>query len=173
MRSFFSVAWDGALGLQRWIMFLSCAAIIVGLFAEVLGRYVFSASIFGLNEVVMIPAIWMYFMGASYAAHRGEHISANFLQVYARSDRSKAILRLVITAISLVLGVVFTYWASYYVFDSFQRNGTTSIFDIPLVIPQSAVVVSFVLMVMYTIVDLLKAISDVRGPHGVPNAVEE
>lgn len=173
MRRLLRASWTGLLGFQKWVMFLSCAAIIVGLFAEVLFRYVFRTSIFGLNELVLIPAIWMYFMGASYAAHQGSHISANVLQVYLKSERAKATLRLVIAVISVVLGVIFTYWASYYVLDSFQRGGTTSIFDLPLIIPQSAVVVGFVLMVLYTVVDLLKAVRDVREPQGPLMAVGE
>ncbi|SMY12654.1 TRAP transporter small permease [Brevibacterium jeotgali] len=173
MKPVLQAIWAGLVRFQKWVMFLSCAAIIIGLFAEVICRYVLRTSIFGMNELVLIPAIWMYFMGASYAAHQGSHISANVLQVYLRSERAKAVLRLMIAVISMILGVIFAYWATYYVMDSVQRGGTTSIFDIPLVIPQSAVVLSFVLMVLYTAVDVAKAARDVRAPQGIPTAVEE
>lgn len=167
MKTIVEAGWTGLLRFQRWVMFLSCSAIIVGLFTEVVCRYILQTSIFGMNELVLIPAIWMYFIGASYASHEGSHISANVLQVYMKSERAKAILRLVIAVISLILGIIFTYWASYYVLDSVRRGGTTSIFDFPLVIPQSAVVAGFVLMVLYTTVDLVKAARDVRAPQSI------
>lgn len=173
MKPILAAGWAGLLRFQRWVMFLSCAAIIIGLFAEVVCRYILKTSIFGMNELVLIPAIWMYFIGASYAAHQGSHISANVLQVYLRSERAKAVLRLAIAIISIVLGVIFTYWASFYVLDSVRRGATTSIFDLPLVIPQSAVVVGFVLMVLYTSVDLVKAACDVRAPQSITTAAKE
>ncbi|GAA2104682.1 MULTISPECIES: TRAP transporter small permease [Brevibacterium] len=152
----------GLLAVQRWIMFLSCALIIVGLFSEVVLRYAFGTSILGMNELIVIPALWMYFIGASYASHQGSHISANVLQVYLRGERARAVLRLVIAVISLGLALVFTWWGVLYLVSSAERGGTTSVFGLPLLLSQSAVTCGFVLMTLYALTEVLRAAREVR-----------
>lgn len=160
----------GLLAAQRWIMFLSCALIIVGLFSEVVLRYAFGTSILGMNELIVIPALWMYFIGASYASQQRSHISANVLQVYLRGERARATLRLVIAVISLGLALVFTWWGMLYLVSSAERGGTSSVFGLPLLLSQSAVTCGFVLMTLYGVGDVVSALRDMRAAGGRPES---
>ncbi|UVI36684.1 TRAP transporter small permease [Brevibacterium spongiae] len=150
------------LAAQRWILFICCALVVVGLFAQVILRYVLGTTILGLNELILIPTIWMYFIGASYASAEGTHISADVLQAYLRSERTKQIVQVIVSAISLAVGLILSWWACLYIQHSLDRPGTTPVFALPLIIVQSAVIVGFILMTMYTAANLYVAIAKLK-----------
>lgn len=161
------------LGIQRVVLAVSCALIIVGLFAEVVARYVFSASILGLAELILIPTLWMYFIGASYASRRGEHISANILDVLLGSERAKAVVVLIVAVISVVLSVILAYWGIAYLTESIARGASSNIWGMPLAIMQSAVTVGFLLMCAYAVLDLVAAVRRLRTPDRVAASAEK
>ena len=150
------------LAVQRWILFICCALVVVGLFAQVILRYVLGTTILGLNELILIPTIWMYFIGASYASAEDTHISADVLQVYLRSDRVKQGVQVIVSAISLAFGLIMSWWAYLYIQHSLDRPGATPVFGLPLIIVQSAVIVGFFLMTIYTAANLYTAITKLK-----------
>lgn len=150
MRKIFHLLAESLLAIQRWILFICCVLVIIGLFAQVILRYVLGTTILGLNELILIPTVWMYFVGASYASAEDTHISADILQVYLRSQKLKQVIQVVVLAISLTVGFIFSWWACLYIQHSLDRPGATPVFSIPLIVVQSAVIVGFFLMTIYT-----------------------
>lgn len=172
MPAFFSAGAKALISAQRWILFICCVCVVIGLFAQVILRYVFGTALLGLSEIILIPTLWMYFIGASYASAQGTHISANVLQAYIGNVRAKAVIRAIVAVISLVVGLVLSWWACLYVDHSLNRPGHTSVFELPLISVQSAVLVGFFLMTFYTAVSLFSAITDLRtetGPRAEPD----
>ena len=163
MKKQLHVAARALLAAQRWILFICCALVVIGLFAQVILRYVLGTTILGLNELILIPTIWMYFIGASYASAEGTHISADVLQVYLRSNRIKQVVRTIVSAISLAVGLILSWWACLYIQHSLDRPGATPVFGLPLIIVQMAVIVGFILMSFYTAVDLYRAIAQLKS----------
>lgn len=163
MKKQLRIAAESLLGLQRWILFICCALVVVGLFVQVVLRYLLGTTVLGLNELILIPAIWMYFIGASYASAQGTHISADVLQVYLRSDRIKQIVQVIVNTVSLAVGLVLSWWACLYIQHSLDRPGATPVFGLPLIVVQSAVVVGFVLMTCYTAAHLYTAITELNS----------
>lgn len=157
--------WDALLGMQRWIMFISCALIIVGLFVQVLLRYVFETSLFGLSELIVIPALWMYFMGASYSAYEDNHVAANVLQVYLKRPMARAVLKLIIAVITLGLSLILTYWGWLYIVESVGSGASSSVWDYPLYLPQSAIFVGFLLMTLYSVANTVIAALALKPPE--------
>lgn len=165
MTTFLTSGAKGLIAAQRWIMFLCCACVIIGLFAQVILRYVFETTVLGLSELILIPTLWMYFIGASYASAQRTHISADVLQAYIRNERVKGVIRTIVAVISLAIGLILCWWAFLYVEHGLARPKSTSVFEIPLITVQVAVLVGFVLMTFYTAVNLYSEITDLRaGP---------
>lgn len=163
MTTFLASGARGLISAQRWIMFICCACVIIGLFAQVILRYVFETTMLGLSELILIPTLWMYFIGASYASAQRTHISAEILQSYIRNSRVKGVIRAIVAAISLAIGLVLSWWALLYVEHALARPKSTSVFEIPLITVQAAVLVGFVLMTFYTAVNLYSEITDLRA----------
>src|SRR5699024_8762724 len=117
---------------------------------------IFQADLYGLEELILIPAFWMYFMGASYGTHLDTHITADLTKVYIKSEKIKSIIQLLNTVICFVIAVVFTFWAYNFVVWSINSGGTSSAWQYPLYIPKSSIMVGFILMSLYLGVKVIK-----------------
>ncbi|MBM6590583.1 TRAP transporter small permease [Brevibacterium sp. RIT 803] len=162
MTTFLASGAKGLISAQRWIMFICCACVIIGLFAQVILRYVFETTMLGLSELILIPTLWMYFIGASYASAQRTHISADVLQSYIRNRRVKGAIRAIVAVISVAIGLILSWWAFLYVEHGLSRPKSTSVYEIPLITVQVAVLVGFVLMTFYTAVNLFSEITTLR-----------
>lgn len=158
MRSLLKYSWNFLLNLQKVIMFLSGVLVLMGLVAAVLLRYVFHKDLYGLEELIMIPAFWMYFIGASYGTHLDTHITADLTNAYIKSKRIKSLIQVLNTMICLVIAAVFTVWANDYVAWSIESGATSSVWGYPHYIPQSAILFGFLLMTFYLLVKFIKEI---------------
>jgi len=58
-----SMIWKFLVKLQRWLMVASSIFVMLIMCLEVLLRYVFKSDLFGIEEIVVIAAFWLYFMG--------------------------------------------------------------------------------------------------------------
>ncbi|SFB02089.1 TRAP-type C4-dicarboxylate transport system, small permease component [Lentibacillus halodurans] len=155
MKKYVYSIWNFLLNLQKGIMIISSILILLGLVATVLLRYIFQADLYGLEELILIPAFWMYFMGASYGTHLDTHITADLTKVYIKDERIKSMVQLLNTVICLVIAIVFTFWANSFVIWSINSGGNSSAWKYPLYIPQSAIMIGFILMSLYLAVKMV------------------
>lgn len=148
------------LTLQQTIMVISSLLIVVGLGITVVLRYVFQTGLQGLEELIIIPAFWMYFIGAAYATQNKEHITADIVSVYIKSERIHLWLGLVVSLINFGLISIFAYWSLQFIQWSINSGARANVWDYPLYVPQSAILVGFVLMTFYTLLQVLKKINE-------------
>ena len=80
-------------------------------FYQVLMRYVFEIPVMGLEEVLVYPTLWLYFLGSVNASREDTQIKANVLDVFLKTDRAKLIVRVIADVMSLVVVLWLTYWA--------------------------------------------------------------
>jgi TRAP-type C4-dicarboxylate transport system permease small subunit len=101
-------------------------------FLQVLVRYVFDFGIFGLNDVTSLIAVWMYFLGASYAAYTNEHISASLVDVVFPADgRTAAVISTVACFLTAVVMLVFAWWSTQYVMWAFDMGAISDELKLP------------------------------------------
>jgi TRAP-type transport system small permease protein len=67
-------------GLNRWLLILLLAAMVVIVFANVLMRYVFGTSVIWSEEVARHLMIWMTFVGSGLALRTGAQLGIDSLQ---------------------------------------------------------------------------------------------
>ena len=65
----------------------------------------------GLEEVLVYPTLWLYFLGSVNASREDTQIKANVLDVFLKTDRAKLIVRVIADVMSLVVVLWLTYWA--------------------------------------------------------------
>ena len=153
-----SLFWWGLLKVQEIILFLTSCMMIGILGAVVVCRYVLRVDLFGYDEIVMISAFWMYFIGSSYAMEKREHVRADILERLL-PPRGKRYLRIFANLLQSLVAIETVHLSVAYVINGFKIWPTTSAWGLPLMTSMSAVTAGFVLMALYVIVQFLEEIT--------------
>ncbi len=82
--------WQFKLRIQRLVMFITSIAFTAAVFLQVVTRYLFNYSLFGVEEFASFAGIVMYFIGAAYATHERSHISASLVDTIFGEGRITA-----------------------------------------------------------------------------------
>lgn len=80
-------------------------------FVQVMLRYVFQHPMMGLEEVLLYPTLWLYFLGSVNASREDTQIKANVLDVFLKTKRSVLVVKCIADALSLVVCAWLTWWA--------------------------------------------------------------
>lgn len=146
-----SLFWKSILGLQRILLVLTSLFVVLIMCAEVVLRYVFKSDLFGIEEIVVIAAFWLYFMGSSYGVFEKSHVKADIIPQMLR-PRARALLSVLVNFTVSALCILFTVWAVGMVQYSITWMPRTTGLRIPIYISQSSVLLGYALMSMYSIV---------------------
>lgn len=134
---------------QKAVMFATNVVLILVLGIVVLCRHVLHVDFFGFDEIILLAAFWMYFIGSSYAMQEKTHIKAdilaNVMSPFA-NRLAKVLSGIVQTAISAFLIVM----SFNLVMRSMVAKAVTSAWNIPFYVPQMAILVGFALMTFYS-----------------------
>lgn len=151
-----SKGWKGLSEIVRWLM-IACSIISTGCMVySVVLRYVFKGNFYGSDEVIMLFAFWLYFMGAVYGSYENSHIKADLLNVYIKNMRKKDAVALLGQFLTIVVNTIVLVWAIRYFGAEIAKGGLSTGLKIPLVIPKSAVFFGFLLMEFYHVVYFIK-----------------
>lgn len=151
-----SKGWKGLSEIVRWLM-IACSIISTGCMVySVVLRYVFKGNFYGSDEVIMLFAFWLYFMGAVYGSYENSHIKADLLNVYIKNMRKKDAVALLGQFLTIVVNTIVLVWAIRYFGAEIAKGGLSTGLKIPLVIPKSAVFFGFLLMEFYHVIYFIK-----------------
>lgn len=145
------------------IIVVSSIMIIFLMLFLVLTRYVFGWSVIGIHEVALVFAMWLYMTGSLTASRRSEHLVVDFLSQKITSPRVRLIHQRVVAFIMIITCLFFAVWAWKLLGWSLKRPQTTPGLSIPLLIPQSAIMVACIGSLVYAIRDF------VIPDHSTPN----
>ena len=96
--------------LMWWVILISCAPLVVLIFAQVWLRYVFHIPMLWVEEIAVTPAFWVYMMGAAYAVYERSHITVDIVAVMIHNPKRRLIVRFIAALITLGLAMLFVYW---------------------------------------------------------------
>ncbi len=122
-------------------------------FTNVVGRYVFSKSVLGIDEVQVFSMVWMTFIGAAAVTLRGENLRMDAL-IKLFPDWLSKLLRVI--ELILILGLsCFVIWVSAsYAKSMFGIISTVG--RIPMAIPHSSVAVGYTLIALIVLRHMLR-----------------
>ncbi|HON33881.1 MAG: TRAP transporter small permease [Thermovirgaceae bacterium] len=152
-----TIFWKVLLKTLRFLMILSTVLVTVILGVVVLFRYVLYKNFIGYEEFVLVGAFWMYFIGAAYSSFRETEIKADFLAVFV-SKKTSLIVSLISKIIQVILGIPLVILAVQMLLFDLEFNPVTVIWKIPLLVPQSAILIGYLLMLLFSIVYLSRDI---------------
>ncbi|SKC81496.1 TRAP transporter small permease [Maledivibacter halophilus] len=158
-----SSLWKGLLLLQRWILTITSILAVLIIVTSVVMRYVFKSDLFGIEEILIIVAFWLYFIGGVHGSYERSHIKADLLSIYIKNERAKLILSFVETFITCIVAIVLSFWGYKYFIWGIEMGAKSPGWKIPLVISQSPIFFGFVLMTFYFIYHLIIDFKKMKG----------
>ena len=127
---------------------------------------------FAYEEWLLAISFWSFFFGASLAAERQTHVTADILGVVLKHPKLIWWRGLIVYAIELLIGIYIVYWCYLAVASeiaAYPHWETTTALRIPSVLPRSAILVGFSFMALFTAIYMVLHIID--GPQ--PQADKE
>jgi TRAP-type C4-dicarboxylate transport system permease small subunit len=150
-----SLIWKLLVSIQKWLMIASSVFVVLIMCAVVVLRYVFRSDLYGIEEIVIIAAFWLYFMGSSYGVYEKSHVKADILP-QMMSKKSQAFLNVVINLIVASLCILFTYWSIDMIRHCLKYMPRTTGLRIPIVVSQFSIFVGYFLMSIYSVIYFLE-----------------
>ena len=148
--------------LEKFLKFgLIVTASLVTLitFTAVITR-AFSINFHGYEEVLIICAFWLYMFGSAYGSFEKSHITADIIVATMPEGYTKALIAMLRNTLTLVLGIIFLYWA----FNLFQWTITmqtkTPVWRIPVTVSQSSLLFGLSVMTFYNAVYLYDEVKE-------------
>lgn len=142
--------------IVKWLMITGSVVSTACMVYAVIKRYVFAGNFYGSDEIIMLFAFWLYFMGAVYGSFEDTHIKADLLNVYIKNMHVKDGVALLAQVATVVVNTIVLIWATRYFFGEIAKWGLSTSLKIPLVIPKSAVYFGFLLMEFYHVYYLIR-----------------
>ena len=148
-------------------MIIAGCIVTVLVFVEVMLRYVFGSPLFGVEEMVCLIAMWLYFIGASYGAYDRTHIKAELVHIWFKTQRSHALINSICSFITFILCVIMIKWSYPYFIWGLKKGETSQALLLPMVLSQSAIFFGAILMSLYFLVELADNILESAGKTAV------
>jgi len=140
---------SGLAAIQRGFLFFLMALLTGAMFTEVITRYFFGTSFFGLEQFIGYTAVWVYLIGSSYGSYERSHIRAEFIGVFVKNKRTLNITRAVSAGVSTFMSCVFAKWSYDFCVESIRMHETTPTQSVPMIYFQSSLLVGAILMAAY------------------------
>lgn len=142
---------------------------VIVAFAMVIGivaRTVLGVPVFGIEEIILMAAVWLYMLGAIMASRERSHLSADFVQTFVKNETISGCVQILSTALSVVMSFFFIWW-SYSLFSwGVDRGQVTPVFSIPLYLSQGSIFLASILLLLYSLRDLFHDVRKLnRGTH--------
>ena len=141
-------------------------ALVAGMeFIQVIMRYILHAPVLWLEETLIFPAIWMYFLGCANASRENTQIVAKVLDIFLKKESHKAALDTLASVCGTVISAWLTYWAwDYFEYSTRVWKQTANLF-IPLAFAESAFFVGMILITAFTAWQIVKDFNRIRNPQ--------
>jgi TRAP-type C4-dicarboxylate transport system permease small subunit len=141
--------WRFLLGAEKIIMIVCSIIPVLGVCYNVITRYILHKNFFGMDDILMILMITMYFWGAGYASYDEEQISADIVTSLMKSEKKIMVMRVIQNVVSTFVCLIYAKWFWDYIAYNFVAGSRTSVLKVPYWIPQSAIFAAFALMFLY------------------------
>jgi len=141
--------WRALKKVQQIVLVFCSVTIILSVVLSVFMRYVFKSSLYGIEEIITLIALWLYFIGGIYGTYENTHISADILSSSGLSTSVKKIFSVIAAIISVFCSLILAKWGIDYIRWSLKVGGATTSLRIPLILSQIPLSICFIGMLVY------------------------
>lgn len=119
-------------------------------FYQVIMRYIMELPVMGLDEILVYPTLWLYFLGSVNACREDTQIKANVLDIFLKTDRARLTVRVIADVMSVVVSLWLTWWAWDYFRYALRVWKESPTLYIPTFYAECAFFIGMALMTLYT-----------------------
>ena len=84
-----------------FVLIASGVTLVLLLFSQVWLRYIFHLPLLWVEEVALIPAFWLYMLGAAYGAYERSHIKVELAHLLTKRPRRRLIIHFIAPSLDL------------------------------------------------------------------------
>ena len=156
-------------GIRKFTLEISVVAILIMAvleIVEIFGRSVFNHSLMIVDEYAGYLMSCMVFMGLCHSYYSGSFVRVE--AIYGKfKGQFKKYIDIIYTFLMLVFTAVFGYYSILLNYKSFTKHlVSTGYYMTPLWIPQVFMSIGILCFFIYTIMDLIKKIKNIREKGG-------
>lgn len=131
--------------IEEIFLVFTLVVMVVLIFMQVIGRYVFESSLTWSEETARYVHIWQVWIGASYAIRQGAHIKVEaFKNIF--NKKSQIIIDLLAVLLWSIITLFLAIYGTNLVMTMFARGQLSPAMRIPMWIPYTAIPVGGTLM---------------------------
>jgi len=138
------------------VMFFCCMMLALLMFGQVIMRYILETPFVGIEEVSILLAVWIYFLGMGYATKKQEHIHGGILSLVVSDPVIFKTVRFFCTIVCIIGACVFGYYASKYALKQIDRGRLSIVMQWPRWVWSVSMFVGFSMMVVYFIIQSVR-----------------
>jgi len=150
--------YNGLKNLQRAIVVLVEIFLIFLIFIQVVLRYVLKAPLMGIEELMLFPTVWLYFIGSANASLDRTHIVCGVFSLMVKKPISVKLFNIVKNLVSLIILLWLLYWAYWYFLYALRMWKISAMLYIPMILGEGIVFVGILLMTIYTTEDFIHSL---------------
>ena len=137
------------------------------LMAAAIMRYVLLIDFYGVEELILLCAFWLYFFGSALAAKENSHLKADFIVSLMKTPKQKAVLSVAQHSVSFVICCYATLLTFRYVAFMYNLGPATQALKLPMIWWQLPLFLGFLLMNIYILGHLIRNIRILIPGKGV------
>ncbi len=145
--------WLALQKLLRFGLIVCGAAVVLITFMATVTRAI-SVDFRGYEEFLVAFAIWLYMFGTAYGSFEKSHITADILVISMKDGLAKDIVTIIRNVLTVVLGIIFLFWALELVQWTIIMGTRTPTWRIPMTVSQSAMLFGLAVASFYNVVYL-------------------
>ena len=146
---------NGIARFEAFVLAFGVLLMAANSIANVVGRFVFSQSIYFTEELNQFLIVLVTFVGLGYAAHKGRHIrmSAVYDQL---SDRQRKVMMILIAGVTAAVMFVLAYYSYVYVVRVATLGKVTPSLQVPLYLTYFWVPLGFIITGIQYVMTVVK-----------------
>lgn len=131
-------------------------------FVQVIMRYVLQTPMMGIEEILVYPTLWLYFLGSVNASREDTQIKANVLDVFMKTERGKLKVRVLSNLFSLITSLWLTWWTWAYFRYALRVWKESPTLYIPTFYAECSLFIGLTLMTIYVAIYLLRSVRELK-----------
>ncbi len=116
--------------VENWIAVVAFAIVASITFANVLGRYVFNASLAFTGELAVNMAVTLAMIGTAIAMREGAHLGFSLLHDLAKG-KIKIVMALIVAIAVAIFFIIVAYYGFWQAVGQFEQNRLTPSLKLP------------------------------------------
>lgn len=160
MKKFISSFGNALMKAENLVVIVCCCAMVALVFISVVLRYIFKTSFQGMEDLIMLFAFGIYFIGAALSSREETQITADIMTLVIKNHRSMTLLRFFQRlGDAILMGICAVFSTQQMLFVLGEGSRTTGL-KLPLWVIYTVILVGLFLMAIYSLIHSVRYLQE-------------